>query len=117
LPHFKDEPFSEWRLRPERREFAAQLLLGGTAFRLLQGLQADSDCLGGAAHPAVATGDRTEEVDDLVVVIVIPPQPLDHLRAGIPYPGGDEVEQVFPLVVDLFERAVVLQGRDVHALG
>ena len=117
LAHFDDEPFPQRRLRAERRELAAELLLGGSPFGLLQGLQANDDRLGAVAHPAVTMADRVEQVHHLVVVLVIRTQPVDHLLAGIPYPGGHEVEQVFPFVVHLFERAVVLQGGDVYALG
>ncbi len=106
--HFNDESFSHWDLRPERRELSAKLLLSGTAFGLLQGFQANGDRLSVVAYPAVAVGDRIEQVHHFVIAHRVGSQPIDHLFAGIPHPGGDEVEQVFAFVVHLFERAVVL---------
>jgi hypothetical protein len=61
--------------------------------------------------------DGIEQIDPIAVFGVAVLEPVDELAARIPDRGGDEVEQVFPFVVDRLEGAVIGQPRDIDAFG
>ena len=44
-----------------------------------------------------------EQIDPVALLGVVLAQPVDEGAAYIPYRGGDEIEEVFAFVVDLFE--------------
>ena len=51
----------------------------------------------------MAMEDGVEQIDPIAVFGVAVLEPVDELAARIPDRGGDEVEQVFPFVVDRLE--------------
>jgi hypothetical protein len=65
----------------------------------------------------MAVEDRVEQVHPIAVLGIAVVKPIEKLAARIPYRTGDEVEEVFPFVVDGLEGAVIGQPRDIDALG
>ena len=97
------QPLSTRDLGTQAAELAAELLLGIAARGLLERLQAHDHPLPITADPAVAMEDGVEQVHPIAVFGVAVLEPVNELAACIPDRGGDEVEEVFPFVVDRLE--------------
>ena len=69
----------------------------------MQRFEANDDPLVVTLDPAVAVEYGIKEIDPVALLGVVLAQPVDEGTAYIPHRGGDEIEEVFAFVVDLFE--------------
>ncbi len=66
--------------------------------------------------PTVAVEYGIKQIDAVALLGIVLTQPVDEGTTYVPHRSGNKVEEVLALVVDLFERAIILKLADINPL-